>query len=476
MADELPDYLIGDKGVQLVGTPLHTPDSGLLRAENVEFTRESGIGGIGSRRALYPLNGTALGGRVLHLGHLPFPFPTAPVMMVALNAGETNAWLSTLDGTTFTELPTTTLKRAPNPFEYVANISANLNPGNIFIQQRAASFRRRFYHASDDYTIWYSGIIATPSRPPLAHYDGDIGLELFRMPDNPTSPAGSYTTGIVGLWVFNGFIYIAVFDPGGVAPNLKGRVLRFDPEDGTLVRMGNRFGQDTGENTKGIPWALTRFAGKLFVGTMGISGNPAGGVYTLIENVDDVWTLDHAFAADEGYVMDMLVYKGALYLATSCDATGNAKIYKRTPTGTYSTSFTGPDVALAYNGGLIEFDGNLYCCYFCDGANNLLIKKFDGASWTTDLDVTTTYTLATPFAPGQPLVFGGALYWPFYDATLATAKTAFLLKRTAAGVWSRPLTNRGLIGCLGFYRSDTDPVPVPPLGGGFSSGFSGGFE
>lgn len=478
MANELPDYLIGDKGVQLTPTPLHTPDSGLLVAENVEFFRDGGIGGIASRRSLTPLNLSNLGGVVNHLANLPFTYPSVKILMVGLNSGETGlSWLSSPDGTTFTSIATTVLNRIVNQNSFKANVSSFLHPGNFYMPQRTASFRRRIYFGSDDYTVWYSGIVSTPTRPPIEQYQGLDGLELFRLPDNPTATAGSFPQWIMGIWVFNGLMWLLVLDPGGVAPNLKGRVLTFDPLQGTIALVGNRFGNGTGENTKGMPYALASFAGRMFCGTMGISGDPAGGVYSILAGVENTWTLDRAMVADDGYCMDLLPYKGSLYMATSCDASGTARVDKRTSAGVWSASFTAPATNVAYCGGLIEFEGNLFCA-FCGinsgGTVYMLVKKFDGTSWTTDKDVGTDYAV-TNFAPGTPLVFEGALYWPWYDATSDTALTGFLLKRTAGGVWSKVLNNRGIRGGLGFYRDEVDPTPAPPEGGGFSSGFSSGF-
>lgn len=480
MAGGLPDYLIGDKGVQLTGSPIHTPDSGLLVGQNVEFVREQGLGGIGSRRSLTALNTTALAGAVKHVANLPFPYPTALIMMVGLNSAEDPlSWLTTVDGTTFETVAVTVAKRSLDVGYFTANVSAFLHGLNVYMPQKAASYRRRFYYASDDYVVWYSGIAAdTATRPVVAQYDGSIGLELFRLPDNPTATVGSLPFWIIRLDVIAGLIWLCVFDPGGVAPNLKGRVLTFDPEDGTMALVGNRFGDGTGENTGGMPYCLRSYAGRIFCGTMGISGNPAGKVYSILAGVETEWALDRAMAADDGYCMDLLEYNGDLYLSTACDASGTARVDKRTGAGVWSASFTAPTTNVAYCGPLVEFEDELYTCFFAGsgGTKYCLIKKFDGSSWTTDKDINTDYSVTT-LVPGQPYVFRDALYWPFFPGA-TTDTSGFLLKRTAAGAWSKVLDARGIRGCLGAYRdSATDePGPSPPTPSGpFSSGFSSGF-
>jgi hypothetical protein len=271
---------------------------------------------------------------------------------------------------------------------------------------------------------------------------------------------------IVGLWPLGDTIYLTTYDAGGAAPNYKGRVVSLDPVTGTLTLIGNRFGNGSGENLGGIPYAVASFAGFLFVGTMGISGAQNARIYRILPGVDDTWAEDHAFGASIGHVMDVLPFQGNLYIALSGTLTAEARIDQRTPLGVYSTSFTAPTPNTGYCGALVEFDDALYACWFLSTVA-CLIKKFDGTTWTTDKDVGTDYAVLT-HAPGTPFVFGGALYWPFFDATNDAALTGFLLKRTTGGTWSKAIDGRGLRGGLGVYRSSE-------VSFAFSAGFSAGF-
>lgn len=455
MADEIPEFLVGDAGVQLTSSPLHTPAGGLLSAQNCEFIRDMGLGGIGSRLGMARLNGSALAGSVAHLTNLPFAYPNPLVMMVGLNAGETDSWLKTTDGSSFTAVSAAVAKKPIAVDKFTANLSVNLHPGFWFMPQRSASYKRRFYYASDDYVVWYPGIVVTATRPPLAQYDGTNSYELFRLPDNPTSPAGSYPHWIIGLWMFDGLIWMTTYDPTGTAPNLKGRVVTFDPETGTMKLIGNRFGDGTGEAGRGMPWGLASFAGKMFCVTLGISGSipePGGRVYSIQAGIDDTWATDRTFASDAQFGNDIIVYRGNLYVGTNGTAFLEPLVEKRTPGGTWSNSFTAPGVGQGYCGGFVEFDGNLYCCLFQSGVR-CLIKKFDGSSWTTDKDIGVDYGTLI-HAPGTPIIFNNDLYWPFFNSTSGVAMTNFLTKRTTGGVWTRPLTSRGLRGGLGTYRPD----------------------
>lgn len=446
---ELPDYKVGDKGVNIVASPLHTPDGGLLSAQNCEFIRDAGIGGLGMRGGLAKLNTSALAGAVVALENLPFGYPTDQVLMVALNAGETPTWKKSSDGASFTNLTSANLERTVAVAKFTVAVSAGLIATNFYMGQRSASYKRKFYYAGDNYIV-DSGL-GTVSKPDFVVFDGVTSFELFRVPVNPSSVLGTLPYCIPDVWMANGLMYLAVFDPGGVAPNHKGRVLVFDPEQGNLYLVGNRFGNGSGENAGGFPNCLTSYLGRLWAGTNGISGNQTGKIYSILPGIEETWTLDHSSALHSGYYMSLAVYKGKLYAATSSDVAGQPRIEARTSTGTWSDSLLGPNAGvLGYFGGLIVFNDELYACYYEAGVT-CLVKKFDGTTWVTAKDIGVDYAIR---APGNPFVFRGELYWPFFADGSDTNLTGFLTKRTTAGVWSRPLTATGMRGALGQYFPD----------------------
>lgn len=440
MAEDKPEYLVGDAGVQLTSSPLHTPAGGLLSAQNCEFIRDMGLGGIGSRGGLARLNSSALSGAVVHVQNLPFAYPNELVLLVAMNGAATESWKKSTDAVTFTDIAAATLERqvAIDKFNAVS-----IHGGIFYLPRRGCTYKRRFFFAGDNYTV-------DTTAPPLVTWDGTTAFEMFRMPNNPN--ATGVPRWIIDCWPADGFIYLSTWEFGGVAPDHKGRVVRFDPENGTLTLVGNRFGDGSGENTGGMPYCLGTYLGKLWAGTMGISGNPNGKVWRIDPNVDETWTLDQTLGVDEGYLMSILQYKGNLFFACSADASGTPKVKRRTAAGVYSDSLTGAGVGQGYMGGLIEFNGELYCVEFQSGTR-CLVKKYDNASWVTDKNVGVDLA-TTGHAPGQPLVFNNALYWPFFDHTNDSAATNFLLKRTTGGVWSTVLSNAKLRGGLGMYRPD----------------------
>lgn len=434
MGANIPDYEIGSQGVNIVATPLHTPDGGLLVAKNVEFIREFGIGGLGTRRGIAKLPGSSvLAGDVNALVNAPFPLYSEVDLMVGLNAGETPSWKKSVDGTTYTNLTTGVIERTAGITKSPTNASS------IFLGQRAASFRNQFYFAGDNYVV-------DTSAPPLVNWNGTLSFEQFSIPNNPTS--GAVCKWISDLFVFNGFIYIAVYDPGGSAPNHKGRVMQYDPSNGELTLVGNAFGQGTGENAGGFPFCLTSYLGYLWAGTYGISGNNQGKVYRIQPGVDSTWTLDLTATLHNGYYMSLCQYRSELFAATDADSSGTSIIQKRTSVGVWSTSFTAPNNNVSYCGGMIVFNDLLFAAYYGPGVKSY-IKVYNGSAWTTDKDVGVDYAIK---APGAPFIYGGALYWPFLGSdSSGTNTTGFVLKRTTAGTWTKVLDQFGIRGGLGQF-------------------------
>jgi hypothetical protein len=249
----------------------------------------------------------------------------------------------------------------------------------------------------------------------------------------------------------NGVIYLGVFDPGGTAPNHKGRVLALDPINGDLAVVGNYFGNGSGENGRGMPYCIASFLGQLFVGTMGIGGSSQGKVYRILPGIEETWTEDKEVDSPDGWVVTLAVYDGVLYAGLNTGTATPAKVLARTAAGVWSDSFTAGSNS-GYCGGLIVFNDLLFVCHHINGSQTT-IKSFDGSSWSDDLDVTATYTV-DEHAPGSPFVFKDNLYWPFFHSTTANDTTGFLLKRTTGGTWSKALDQVGMRGCLGKFAPD----------------------
>lgn len=446
MPGKINIFNLGSLGVDLVKSPLHIPDGAWTQLQNGEFNPIGEQGAVKKRGSLTKINSVALGGAVQCLLNVPLPIDPTKVLMVALTAVSTpNGWKKSLDGTTYTNLlaadvPIVLQDKAMVGFAVIGAIGC-----------RPASINRVFIYAGNDYIPY-----ADPGHtaPPVMLYNGAAAYELFRVPVNPTSTAGSNCMAILSMRVANELVYFGVLDHGGVAPNLKGRVLSFDPTNGILQEIGNRFGDGLGENTAGAPYSLAFYQGKLFAGTYGSSGNNQGKIYSIQPGLDEDWALDHTATVHNGYYLDLCPYNGKLYAATDADSAGTAVIEQRTASGSWTTSKSAPanNVSIFY--GLIVFDGNLYCAWYGSGGTQITIFKFDGTNWTTDLDVTATFG-GSIGQPTQPFVFRSNLYWPIPDAS-AGGTDGYLLKRTTGGVWTKQLDNIGIRGALGQYAPDSN--------------------
>lgn len=447
MGDPLQDYKIGDKGVEITQTPLHTPDGGLLNGQNVEYIRDAGLGGLGSRRGLARYNSSALAGSVLQLENLPFNYPGEQDLMVCLNtavANGANSWKRSTNGSSFSNLTTSQLQRAVEPI----NIPPASTPlAGFFKGMRSGFFRRNAYYAGDNYIPGAT----TPTAPPLVIWNGTVSYEAFRVPPNPFTPSTRFSNVIIDIWVADGLIYLAVWDPdvSSPSPNELGRVLVFDPEIGALTQVGNGFGQYTGMVAGGFPYCLTSYAGYLWAGCNGISGNEVGKIQRIQPGVEETWTLDHSSTLHNGYYMTICPYKGKLYAGTSADSGGTAVVQQRDVDAVWTDSLTAPNNNISYYGGLIEFNSTLFVAWYHGSQSKVLIKAFDGTSWTTDLDVFGTYGVLVE--PGYPILFRDELYWPF-STNSDTNTTDFLLKRTTGGVWTQVLSGVGLRQGVGRYK------------------------
>jgi hypothetical protein len=449
MPGKINVFNLGALGVDIVKSPLHVPDGAWLQAQNAEFPDDEGEGGIKQRGALTRINASALAGAVQAIANMPFPVPAdiTRFWYVGLDNSDTDTWLRTSNGTTFAGVVT------PGRGQTIDKFPVSIDLTTIAATQRAANYNRKLYYPSDDY-VFYDDVGAT--SPLFSVWDGTVDVPLFRIPINPTSTATAPCRWITDVFVSGGLIYLAVWDEGGAAPNHKGRVIAYDPENGTLLQVGNRFGDDTGENNGGMPFCLATFAGFLFAGTYGISGSASGRVWRIRPGIDEVWTSDLTEA--NNYIMSMGVYKGNLYVGTSInDSTTAAKVKRRTPTGTWSNSDTGTagPGRTGYYCGPIVFDDLLFMCYFdTDGGTpDIRIRSFDGTTWSDDKDVQTDWGT---FYPAQPFVFANELYWPFIDGAEGQGSNGFIAKRTAAGVWSQVVTGEAVRGLPGTIN----PLPV----------------
>lgn len=428
-------YGLGSEGVNVVDSPIHLKNGEVTRAQNAAFPTDKGQGGLGMRGGLARINAVAMAGAVAGVINVPLPAPGTGFTrsyLLALGSDAADTWSESSDGTVFVDGTTPALASS------LAKVSTLDLPS-----QRVLSFNRKLYYPGDDFVQYPT---AGHTGPTLRVWDGADDFRVLRVPFNPASGATTNAYTMLDYVVHNNRIYFSVYDPGGVAPNHAGRVFGFDPDTGLLEQIGNAFGDGAGENDGGMPFCLCSFNGYLWSGGYGISGSGTGKLYKIRPGEDADWTA--VYTATSKYIVSMAVFEGALYLGTHASAGTAATVLKMTNavTGAMSTSDTGTTSAGAnYYGGLIVFDGELYATHV-DRGTTVLVRVFDGSSWSTDRDVGTLDGDAQHI--GQAFVYGTSLYLPF-AASDVVGNDGFLLRKVAGGAWSAlgtALNTRGFFG------------------------------
>ena len=443
MPGKLNVYSLGEKGVNVVKSPIHLDDGELVSAQNVILNPEGETGGLQKRGGLSKLNSSALaGGAVKGIITVPLPDPgsTTTYLYAAQGTADANTWYRTTDGATWTATTTPSSPqqndKKPSSDVYYANLLVTLN-GSL-------------YYPSDAYTLDVTVPYDSGTAPPLMVWDYAQDLEVLTVPYNPIGTTANVPRVILNMVQHRGNLYFSCHELGGTAPNHRGRVFKLDPSTGTLTQVGNRFGGGTNENLGGMPYCLASYNGYLWTGTYGIGGSAAGLIYRIQPGIDETWTLDHTTAVGAGYITSMVSYRGDLFASTMADAGSAALVLKRTA-GTWSTTRTGPTTTPGYYNALTVFNSTLFVCYVDIGAGSrTLVDSYDGTTWSNDLNVGTTYAVRDT---GATITFGGNLYWAFCATGSGLGNSdGFVLKRTTGGVWTQPLASANVRGYLGLVE------------------------
>lgn len=442
MAGKVSNFTLGTKGINLVDEPLSLQDGDLQNAQNAEFRRNAGRLALGKRGGLARLNGTDLGGSVLGGANVPLPSPLTGItrtFYVSRGTLTSNPWVSSTNGTSWADSAT-----PDDPQSWAKAVDANYDYYN---QRGVISYQGKLVYAGDDYVQYPT---ASDTAPPIRVFDGITDIEIGRVPLNPAA-GGSNTILINDFCVHMGRLFFATYDPGGSAPDLGGRVIELDLETGQMTQIGNSWGNGSGENAGGCPYTLASHNGLLWAGTYGISGSAVGKIYSFRVDVDSTWTLRVTSATGAGYIMSMVSYRGVLYFGTQGDA-GSAALVRTLATDntTTATSDTGSDTsAFNYYAALIVYNSELYAVYCSLGAGTPIthIRKFDGSSWTTDLDVDSAQVAAHV---GMAFVhsYDTSLLIAFLASDAASAEDGFIYRKVG-GVWTavkEDLNCRGFVG------------------------------
>lgn len=412
---------LGEKGVNLVKSPLHLEDGELTNAQNAEFFRNQGRGGIRKRSGLARFNQSALGA-IRRFLNVPLPATPTTTLLASVEGAATETWvISTDGGTTWAEATS-----PPRSFTYAKSTRVNY----LGVGGRIASLDGRIYYPSDAFIQYPT---ASHQPPPIMFYDGSVSGEVCQVPNNPTVGAATNAKNVEAMATLNGTVYLTTYDGQSGTPRDCGRVFNLDVRTGTLNQIGPSFGDGTGDTDPGAglrPLSLGWCAGRLWVGMLNDSGSASGAkIYSIRPGIDEAWTLEHTGDASEVIVTSMVEYQGLLYASFAALGAVVAKVKKRQQSdGLFvaSDSQAKGVAGAAYYSGLVVHGADLYAGYTKTGTD-ARIRKFNGAAWSTDRDE--PVLLPTVH---ESISVGGALYFVVNSGVASTG----VLRKSIAGVWA----------------------------------------
>lgn len=408
-------YAIGQGGVNVVKSPIVLDRDEALLLQNVVFPTSSGEGGIQKRGGLGKHNSAALnaGANILSINDIPLPNPfnTTSLPRTYIYAADDGIFQRSTDGTTWEEL-----------------LDPPINVG-VF---------------SQDGKPVYGPPTIQPIQGKLFFISGDSSIDDWWVWDNVSAQmvlvvppaAGTGQAFSAGATAFHGGnFYFATQDP----PN--GRVYKFDLQTGQLTMIG---GGAIGSSY--TVFSICSYLNQLFIGAsdnVGGAGAVASGIYRCDPDTATAWTLDTS--AIVGVPTSMVNFLGNLYIVTgSRKAADSMNIYKRTPSGVYSTVLTDASPWNIQSGGpLFVFDDKIFAY-----VGGTIYRSTDGAVWVADLDYFATF--GGTARPGFPIEYQGAMYWPFEDT--ADTGEGRILKRTTGAVWSTVLGPNAVRGAITVFE------------------------
>lgn len=440
MGGKLNVYNLGDRGVVVDKSPIHSQDGELLQARNAQVDSVGVLGGIRKRDGLAKLNVVALAGPVTGMLSLPLPDERSKTttFLLALESGGSPTWKSSTDGVSWSDVTT--------PSRHVSSANAGIEPVGTQIPSWntiICSFNNKIYYPGNDYT-------GDTDSPNIHVWDGTTDAIITSIPDNPAAP-GFRSKCVTSMIPYDDTrIVVCVADR--LASPGRSRVFLLDTVTGKLTQVGRETDLFSGSIVNGV----TLFQGKIWVGGQNTSGGLASKVF-YARPEDATWTLDFTEGTAHGYITGMAVFQGKLYVGFAADVGANGDVYQRDHLGTWTEVFASDGIGAGNNVSslIVNATGTKMFAYrnkVSGGVAPLIsiIETSNGTVWSTSYDISAN--LSNSYTrPGMPFLdVNGNIYWPL--ASGSAASVGGLLKRTSGGVWSvvlSALTNiRGPLGYL----------------------------
>lgn len=416
MGGKLNIYNLGDLGVHLVESPVHSPDGSFTSAQNAEVSQNEGEHGIRKRFGLSKLTTDALNGAVRSLGLMPFPDPFEPLVVSSSGAIYYN---TSTDGNNYSARSTTGA---------AASWTAVTDIGRWF-GVSAPTANQRVYSRG--------GAINTNGL--IYYYSTETPNDGFMSWDGTTRTSVATVTlganeAVRGMCQFQGEIYLLVTDTTADTAKI-------------YQLVGSSF-VDTGATISHEATCISGALGKLWIGT------DTNRIYSW-EIATGTSTVEHTITPNVGSraaITSIAHYNGLLYAsAGTASGVGTAltedMVLKRAVAGTWSDI---TPAASGIYGPLASFDGEIFVARSTNGAfTGCEIRRYDGSSWNTDLDVTTQ--IANTRQAMSLVVWNSNLY----VVTSGTGNNG-LVRRNTSGTWSTVVDLSGSSqevpqGGMGFY-------------------------
>ncbi len=455
MGDTLKVYGFGSEGVNLVTDPLKLKDTECTQLQNAEILNNEATAGLlalSSRGGLAPLNGSsAMSGSVIGIQGWPLLTTTTRTLYAALQTAENDStagdtWLSTTNGTSWTEVSTPTQAAVETKYA---------DEGDNFAARRMLAYRESVLFPGNEYT-------QDTDDPEIIIFDG---TNNFIIPVRPgPSGNGNPAFAIVDMLMHSGRMYVAMHEPGGTAPDNAGRVLELDLDTGSIqqIATGMAATSSVPSVTGGAPACMTYYKGQLFVG-LNHENTTAdiGKIVRCVPGIATTWTTDVSNL--DGSITSLGVYKGRLFACTKSSASETSRIYARSATaGTYSVVHSG--TGAGQNAYITSFHvhsgtGSAYAVEYDEGGDSdativHILVSTDGTTWSTSRDVdandiTGDSSVATN-KPGQMVSFNNGTTDDLYVAFRATSPTAAdgFIMRLSGGTWTKVVSGANIGGFM----------------------------
>ena len=429
-------YNLGEEGVNVDSDDVHVRDGELRSAQNWQIDTAGGLGGIRRRDGLAALNGSALAGSVTGIVALPLPDRSGLTryFYAAIDGAAANFFRKSSDGTTWANSTDGSVPAERGDLGSFGTGAQELYSGAL----RWQGFKNKLYYPGSDYTPL--------TDPPTIHvWDGTSDYKFADVPANPNTGSIPPQAVLSIVPYSDSQLLISTYDDAGTLG--RGRILLMDTNTGSFYQLGPE--TDLG----GLPMNMCVWQGQVWTGLVNLAGGSASTV-RRIRPGDTAWTTDLTLPTSLGYVIDLVVYRGNLYISTAADVGDSAEIRKRTSDavwsivhtsdGTGANNFVGPFIVNLAGTTAFAMQSTV-----SGGAKAaILLSTTDGTTWSEAYDIDANVSTSHVHA-GMPIMdTNGDIYWPLKSSGSGDK----LIKRTNAGVFSIVDTAdlRGPIGIINF--------------------------